>query len=245
MSHQSASERSVEKPIVVPWKLRRERRICRASRRRRACASAMPSTRVSTLSQSMTADVGQRFGSIGEARRASRLRRVVAGQRFDRRELADRQVRRSAARSRARAPATNPFSASIMRVRELVRDRIIRPRAQSPARRPSTFAAGQPLGREVAQQAVADRGTSAGRPSTRPSRLGRAAPPRCETRCSRQMYGYRLMYSRTPSSAVAERRSQRHVDAAAPGDGAVRARRSASRSGRRAAAASPGRCAPG
>ena len=62
ISHQSASVRSVEKPIVVPWKLSRERRICFASAKRSARRGTFCS-RSRTPSQSITAEVGQRFGS--------------------------------------------------------------------------------------------------------------------------------------------------------------------------------------
>ena len=63
ISHHNASLFSVEKPIVVPWKFRRERRICSASRMR-VVALRQRGWRLSSRYQSITADVGHRFGSI-------------------------------------------------------------------------------------------------------------------------------------------------------------------------------------
>ena len=63
ISHHSASVFSVEKPIVVPWKFRRERRICSASFIRSSRFGTF-GERLSTRYQSSTAEVGHRLGSM-------------------------------------------------------------------------------------------------------------------------------------------------------------------------------------
>jgi hypothetical protein len=103
MSHQSASFFSVENVITVPWKFRRERRIESACSRR-ASRPSRPGTRCRIPIQSMSAEVGQRAGSIAIASSISGCRALVARERLDRRELADREVggrQRRAARRRA------------------------------------------------------------------------------------------------------------------------------------------------
>jgi hypothetical protein len=61
ISHHQSSVRSVEKVMVVPCRLRRERRIWSASFRRCACCGSL-GERCRIWYQSMTADVGHRFG---------------------------------------------------------------------------------------------------------------------------------------------------------------------------------------
>jgi hypothetical protein len=63
ISHHSASLRSLENVMIVPWKFSRERRMVSASWRR-ASARGTPFTRSRMPSQSITADVGQRLGSM-------------------------------------------------------------------------------------------------------------------------------------------------------------------------------------
>jgi hypothetical protein len=73
INQKKSSEPSVEKPIVVPWKLSRERRICFAASRREARSGTF-TVRSSTFSQSSTAEVGHRFGSmVMESRRAGSM----------------------------------------------------------------------------------------------------------------------------------------------------------------------------
>jgi len=71
MSHHRPSARSVEKPIAVPCRFSRERRTCCAASSFLA-RSGMSAVRFSTPIQSITAEVGQRWGSTAtEASRAA------------------------------------------------------------------------------------------------------------------------------------------------------------------------------
>ena len=92
INHHSASVFSVEKPIVVPWKFRRERRIC--------SASCMRSSRLGSFGWRFSIEV-----PVDHRRRRPQVRldrdaveplgveRVLAArQRFERGDLADRQV---------------------------------------------------------------------------------------------------------------------------------------------------------
>ncbi len=63
MSHHSASRLSVLKFIVVPWKLRRERSTCSAAVIRSSRRGSF-GWRLRIRYQSITADVGHRFGSM-------------------------------------------------------------------------------------------------------------------------------------------------------------------------------------
>ena len=72
ISHHQLSVRSVEKPMVVPCRFRRARRICSAWARCLACCGSW-GERFSTRYQSITADVGHRLGATVNDSRSSWL----------------------------------------------------------------------------------------------------------------------------------------------------------------------------
>ena len=105
MSHHSASDFSVEKPIVVPWKLRRARRICSAAFIRSSWRGSL-GWRFRIRYQSMHGGRRPQVGLERDAVEPLRVERLgAARQRFERRDLADREVGgRHARRSARRAP---------------------------------------------------------------------------------------------------------------------------------------------
>ncbi len=117
ISHQSASLRSVENVIVVPWKLIRARRIPSACSRF-ASPPRIPFTRRSTPIQSITAEVGHSAGSIA---RLSSIAGFAAPRRASAAIAATFRIARSAVGSAERTtirPATKSSSPFVMRASE-------------------------------------------------------------------------------------------------------------------------------
>ena len=117
MSHHSASVFSVEKPIVVPWKLSRARRICSAALIRSSWRGSL-GWRLRIRYQSMTADVGHRLGS--SAMLSSHFALKGSARRDSASSAAILRIERSAvgmAEKRTTRPSTNATSACSMRAR--------------------------------------------------------------------------------------------------------------------------------
>ena len=117
MSHHSASRFSVEKFIVVPWKFKRERSTCSAAAKRSAWRGSF-GWRFRMRYQSITADVGQRLGSIVKLSSHLALRGSV--RRDNASSAATLRIARSAVGSgeyRTMRPSTKPTSACSMRAR--------------------------------------------------------------------------------------------------------------------------------
>ena len=188
ISHHSASVLSVEKPIVVPWKLSRERRICSAALIRSSWRGSL-GWRLRIRYQSMTADVGHRLGSIAMLSSHFGLKRLgAARQRLQRRDLADREVggrqRPSSARRAPRRTRRAPAPSARARARE------------SPSRPPPRSTAGRPSAcrRRRASPARTSRGRRgrggrAASPSAAPQRARSRRPIAIDARCSKQVNG--------------------------------------------------------
>lgn len=116
INHHNASDFSVEKPIVVPWKFSRARRSPAPLRAARRAAALR---RARTIVQSTTADVGHRFGSIANVSSQRESRRLgPARQRLE--SAATLRIARSAvgsAEPRTARPSTNATSACSIRRR--------------------------------------------------------------------------------------------------------------------------------
>ena len=135
MSHHSASVFSVEKPIVVPWKLRRERRICSAALKPLVVARQLRLA----LEDQVPVDHRRRRPQVRldreavEPLRVERLR--AARQRFERRDLADREVGgRQRASSGRCGPRRSRSSACSMRCALALGNRVAGLVARSTAR---------------------------------------------------------------------------------------------------------------
>ena len=204
MSHHSASLRSVEKPIVVPWKFSRERRICsrfardarRAARHIRLAASGCRASRAPP-------DVGQRVGLDRDARRASQAPRrriatsasIAASLRIAKSAVGNAEsrqcaLRRSPSALRPSVPVRHRESSSPLRARQRARKRSAR-RCRR-ASQTGKYRSKPSRSRYSGSVAI-----------TRPTRRDRARRPPARYAARGSCTGRTDMYSRTPLQSPA------------------------------------------